>query len=367
MDNTKPSPLFPWSHLGTLQVITEHSESLRFVSANDTTTSPASSCSRSETSLTVLSDAGGINLSVSTDLTEYTGNEPAAEPPATCTFPSFGVNPAKEEKCDSDLLGLTLPIIHDGGQPERAAEVDDSDLIGCDSGHATPWRCDSTTGSPRITLGSGSLSPRSDEGRDGDASSDGLASVRVGIWNEIYRWEKGSTLTYNIDTRSFLGNCADATLVEESTRKAITAWREIDVTFRQVPSSEPSTFTFQYGGAGSNGDLAVAFLPHEYPRKRNVVVYDNLLAKEYRPYAVNVLSHELGHLLGLRHEFQTPVEIQHPSVQIGHDNSASVMNYFPDLSLMVVGDRDIEETKILYSLPRSYKGWTVKVVKPLRV
>jgi subtilisin family serine protease len=71
------------------------------------------------------------------------------------------------------------------------------------------------------------------------------------------------------------------------------------------PSTASSTFVVQYTDSGQKGALAWAFFPSAAPSRRVLLVDKNLFTDAYgtRDYnPAGILRHELGHILGFRHE-----------------------------------------------------------------
>jgi hypothetical protein len=73
-------------------------------------------------------------------------------------------------------------------------------------------------------------------------------------------------------------------------------------------------------------------------------------------YLKNIFLHELGHVLGLRHEFAPELEDtgDNYTVQIGPRNPLSVMGYeFPPQ----IQPSDVENAKGFYKFPGTSLGW----------
>ncbi|KAF5006802.1 hypothetical protein FDECE_6857 [Fusarium decemcellulare] len=194
-----------------------------------------------------------------------------------------------------------------------------------------------------------------------DGSSN-LSRVRVGHNNHIVRWQRDTILKFSVDLDSFPYD-NDGLYVLECFEKAIMTYPVV-VHFKYVTFDEPATFVICYRPTPDDGDCqtyAEAFLPSFAPENRKLEVY--ALALKYRHCMVNILAHEIGHILGLRHEFH---DIGHPSVQIGLEDRNSVMNYRSsnDLELMEVSQQDVDGLRRLYDISGIYKGHLVSEADP---
>lgn len=103
--------------------------------------------------------------------------------------------------------------------------------------------------------------------------------------------------------------------------------------------------------------LASAFFPN---RVEDVLVYDFTLVDPFwRGVLKNTFLHEIGHVLGLRHEFANdpdPENLGHPreskAILIGSINPHSVMSYD---KVNNINELNIKDTKTFYELPNRLK------------
>lgn len=155
-------------------------------------------------------------------------------------------------------------------------------------------------------------------------------SLRVGNGNDIPRWAKGTILTYSVDPSSFPRrqhrSCAKTAL-----NRAAKQWNKLclGVTLQLVNGNMPAVFQLVYepdiynDNDGGGTALAEAFPPDAPVEARRLVVYAKHFDPCYVDSMVNTFLHEIGHILGLRHEFEEP----QPSVLFGKADALSVMNY----------------------------------------
>ncbi len=156
--------------------------------------------------------------------------------------------------------------------------------------------------------------------------------LRVGSGNKIMRWKRGSVLTYNMDPDSF-GN-VDAQLRERAKVAFISAAEKynslaLGVTFKCVDDSESAVFQLVYisGIPDSYWRIyAEAFFPGDPPELRKLRVHAVSFAPDSIDYLDNIFQHEIGHILGLRHELAHIFETDDMSVLFGPENPKSVMN-----------------------------------------
>ncbi|KAL5084036.1 hypothetical protein Trisim1_012407 [Trichoderma cf. simile WF8] len=168
------------------------------------------------------------------------------------------------------------------------------------------------------------------------------AEVRIGFGDQISRWRRDSELCYVICEESFPTEDF-AVLVEAAMRTAISMWKGIGVRFRQVGRHDEATFAVVYEDL-SEGVYAVSFFPRASGGK--LVLFEPSLSNT--GYLANILAHEIGHVLGLRHEFAHKREPE-PSILIGRENTNSVMNYFDQLSKYQVTEQDLKELEEFYA------------------
>ncbi|KAL7791751.1 hypothetical protein V8C43DRAFT_283862 [Trichoderma afarasin] len=180
----------------------------------------------------------------------------------------------------------------------------------------------------------------------------GGTEVRVGKgdFKEDYipRWRRGSELTYTIDAKSF-PTSAEAVQVKAAMQTAISMWKGIGASFKylEVDNSDSATFVVTYHCHGPRNIYASSFFPDESPG--DLLVYK--LGLSHAAYLANILAHEIGHILGLRHEF---ADKNHKEGKIlrcvlfGKKNPRSIMNYHEDLGQLQVSEQDLRELKDFY-------------------
>lgn len=171
-------------------------------------------------------------------------------------------------------------------------------------------------------------------------------ALQVGFNGEIPRWKPGSVINYAVYANGF-PSAGDAQHAAEQLCRAANEWnsRNIGVTFEWVAKLEDACFVLSYGG--TNGSLlAVAFFPNGNDLN-NVQVFQGAFTTAWRPHMWEVFTHELGHVLGLRHEFA--VEKEGGAVQWGPKDEYSVMNYRAEPPKITAHDENC--TKEFYKVP----------------
>ena len=164
----------------------------------------------------------------------------------------------------------------------------------------------------------------------------------LGIVNNgrIVRWAPGLVLTYCVLERTFRTK-ADYKLVRKNMLKATRDWEKTcGIKFKHISaldksmSIRPDGVIFPVRGIEANGSfIASAFFP-TYPKARRRILIDPSYFKT-QFNKVGVLRHELGHVLGLRHEHiksgapaECPDEAHNNTVDLTKYDPNSVMHYF---------------------------------------
>lgn len=187
---------------------------------------------------------------------------------------------------------------------------------------------------------------------------------------KLVRWAPGQVLTYCVQRATFHGNDEYAT-VRTNMMAATRAWEETcGVAFRHVSELDGSThrpaevvFTVQRYDAGGRF-IAAAFFPNDPVELRRVLIDPSYFSPNLGFDRVGVLRHELGHVLGFRHEHirsqappVCPNESQTQTIDLTAYDPRSVMHYFCG----GVGSRTLEITELdregaqrVYGMPLSH-------------
>ncbi|KAJ4115376.1 hypothetical protein NW768_011228 [Fusarium equiseti] len=193
----------------------------------------------------------------------------------------------------------------------------------------------------------------------------GITDIVVGFNKEVPRWKPGSIVKWAA-WRAGFQNQDDADYAAMQLAQAAEVWNKADigVTFEWVPLAKDATFVLYHAGDGA-GVLARAFFPNNDDLS-SLVVFSDAFAADWKPVMWKIFTHELGHVLGLRHEFAItglPERGIGPegfgAVQLGPRNPKSVMNYSPDPPEMQ--QSDIDSTKMFYGLQPDVDGKPPKV------
>ena len=163
------------------------------------------------------------------------------------------------------------------------------------------------------------------------------------------RWDEGIVLRYSVMRKSFLSD-VQYRLVVRNLRRAATDWERVcGVRFEHVERfddhddvSRPApeihddlVFTARFQDQGGRL-IAAAFFPTQPPARRKVVFDPSYFRTGLRFNRVGVLRHELGHVLGFRHEHirsgapaTCPGDVEDVTLfPFGDYDPKSVMHYF---------------------------------------
>lgn len=175
----------------------------------------------------------------------------------------------------------------------------------------------------------------------------------------IVRWKPGLELTYVINKEGF--SAAELQTLTNNMKQATSDWEKTSgVKFRSLDGAAPAGALFTVRKLDTGGRfIAAAFFPNDPKIRRLVVIDPSYFTTSFDK--VGVLRHELGHVLGFRHEH---IRSGAPAICQGEDTTdtidlskydpKSVMHYFcggvGDRNLRI-SDVDRDASQRLYGPP----------------
>jgi hypothetical protein len=154
----------------------------------------------------------------------------------------------------------------------------------------------------------------------------GPEDIWVGLWGVIPRWKSGETVNYTAYKNGWVSP-SHAYYAAYKLYEAAEKWNslKVGVKFHYVSHLDDAAFVLAYGGDGGS-TLAKGFFPNSNDLN-TVFVYQRAFQAGMANNMTNIFLHELGHVLGLRHEFAAQ---EGGAIQWGSNNPLSVMSYnFP--------------------------------------
>jgi hypothetical protein len=173
-----------------------------------------------------------------------------------------------------------------------------------------------------------------------DQSSRGLLGMTQD--GKLVRWQPGLVLTYRVARETFTTD-QRYQLSVKSMKEATQAWEDtcgIRFEYKQnldgQPGPGPAGALFSVRQIDAGGAfIAAAFFPNDPPVRRRVLIDPSFFGEDLRFDRVGVLRHELGHVLGFRHEHirsgapaQCPPESLDGVIDLTKYDPQSVMHYF---------------------------------------
>jgi hypothetical protein len=157
----------------------------------------------------------------------------------------------------------------------------------------------------------------------------------------LVRWQPGLVLTYCVLKQSFTQQ-SEYELVRENMRRATEEWENTcGIQFEHradldgsniTPRPDGVVFVVRQLDAGGRY-IAAAFFPNDPPARRRVLIDPSYFTTSFDK--VGVLRHELGHVLGFRHEHirsgappNCPQESTAGTIDLTKYDPRSVMHYF---------------------------------------
>lgn len=220
------------------------------------------------------------------------------------------------------------------------------------------------TCSTQKNLNSELLPPQKAQEGERPAVGNGDDSIVIGLGTEVPRWDvvkqKPRQLKYFVQVSKFPSprRAQDA---GEAFQKAADLWNAMDLGISIVAASDAASahFDLTYWDPDDPSDttLAMSFFPNE--KNQTVWVYASALQPRNFDDLPSILAHEIGHILGLRHEFAITGDAAKDlsaegegARQFMEPNYNSVMSYnFPP----TIQDTDKRGIKAFYKLKNGAK------------
>ena len=162
--------------------------------------------------------------------------------------------------------------------------------------------------------------------------------------NRTVRWAPEVELSYSVLKQTFVvGGSAGYQLVVENMRKATADWEAtcgVRFAYKQEldgsDSLRPGGVLFTVREIDAGGQfIASAFFPNDPESRRRVLIDLSYYKLDLRFNRVGILRHELGHVLGFRHEHirsgappGCPDEDTYGTIDLTQYDPRSVMHYF---------------------------------------
>lgn len=182
-------------------------------------------------------------------------------------------------------------------------------------------------------------------------------------------WEENLVLRWRFNTASlsvFQQSEAVASRIRELLGEAITAWdyaapirfdensdnSDFEIVVKRFPDCDPQGCT-----------LAQAFFPDA--GRHQLLIFPTMF-EQSRKEQVDTLTHEIGHVFGLRHFFAPELETEWPSVIFGEHKPFSIMNYGNNSELTEVDRRDLNSLYegVWSGQLRNINGTPIKLFRP---
>lgn len=179
----------------------------------------------------------------------------------------------------------------------------------------------------------------------------GVAGAVVGSVRSdqtISLWANNSCLRWRVVTTSFARN-EDADVVKKAMDAATEMWNKIspgNVKFAHADVPGTESFLVTYGPPAGKRDV-LGFFPSNYVKGYSrIVVHNEALAEGSRGNLTNAILHQLGHVLGFRHDFILESERRkRAGNNTKGSNPLSVMSLKRPSSISA---NDIVDTRMIY-------------------